>query len=85
MLADVMFIKCPLQEERIQALERFWKEVVENHELVHGGVKARASLVLPKIRMSMRQAISFGKYEIKHLQPYRPLHPCPLRFLVSSF
>jgi hypothetical protein len=30
MLADVMFIKCPLQEEYFQALERFWKEVVES-------------------------------------------------------
>ena len=37
-----------LQEEHFQALERFWNEVVQNPNVVHGGVKAEAALVLPK-------------------------------------
>ena len=37
-----------LQEEHFQALERFWNEVVQNSSVVHGGIKAKAVLVLPK-------------------------------------
>ncbi len=37
-----------LREEHFQALERFWKEVVQNSSVVHGGVKAEAALVLPR-------------------------------------
>jgi hypothetical protein len=37
-----------LQEEHFQALERFWSEVVQNPNVIHGGVKAEAALVLPK-------------------------------------
>lgn len=37
-----------LQEEHFQALERFWNEVVQNPNVIHGGVKAEAALVLPK-------------------------------------
>jgi hypothetical protein len=36
-----------LMEEHFGTLERFWKEVVENPEVVHGGIKAEASVVLP--------------------------------------
>ena len=37
-----------LQDEHFQALERFWNEVVQNPNVVHGGIKAEAALVLPK-------------------------------------
>jgi hypothetical protein len=37
-----------LQEEHFLALERFWNEVVQNPEVVHGGIKAEAVFVLPK-------------------------------------
>lgn len=37
-----------LQDEHFQALERFWNEIVQNPNVVHGGVKAEAALVLPK-------------------------------------
>jgi len=37
-----------LQEEHFEALERFWNEVVENPEVVHGDAGAEAVLVLPK-------------------------------------
>jgi hypothetical protein len=37
-----------LQEEHFLALERFWNDVVQNSEVVHGGIKAEAVLVLPK-------------------------------------
>ena len=37
-----------LQDEHFQAIERFWKEVVQNPAIAHGGVKAEAVLVLPK-------------------------------------
>ncbi|MCW3994957.1 MAG: hypothetical protein NWE98_02255 [Candidatus Bathyarchaeota archaeon] len=37
-----------LQEEHFQALQRFWKEVVQNDSVVHGGIKAETVLVLPK-------------------------------------
>jgi len=37
-----------LQEEHFLALERFWDEIVQNPEVVHGGIKAEAVLVLPK-------------------------------------
>lgn len=37
-----------LQEQHFQALERFWNDVVQNPNVVHGGVKAEAALVLPK-------------------------------------
>jgi hypothetical protein len=36
-----------LQDDHFDALERFWNEVVQNSEVVHGGVKADAVLVLP--------------------------------------
>ncbi|MDR1993094.1 MAG: hypothetical protein LBQ98_06320 [Nitrososphaerota archaeon] len=36
-----------LQDEHFQALERFWFEVVENDNIVHGGIGAEAVLVLP--------------------------------------
>jgi len=37
-----------LQEEHFEALERFWNEVVQNPNVVNGGVKAEAALVLPR-------------------------------------
>jgi hypothetical protein len=37
-----------MQEEHFQALERFWNEVIQNPDVVHGNVKAEAALVLPK-------------------------------------
>ena len=37
-----------LQEEHFVALERFWSEVVQNPQVVHGGIEAEAVLVLPK-------------------------------------
>ena len=37
-----------LQEEHFQALERFWNEVVQNPNVVQGGIKAEAALVLPR-------------------------------------
>jgi hypothetical protein len=37
-----------LQEEHFEALERFWNEIVQNPDVVHGGVKAEAALVLPR-------------------------------------
>jgi hypothetical protein len=37
-----------LQQEHLQALERFWKEVVQNPKIKHGGIKADAVLVLPQ-------------------------------------
>ena len=37
-----------LQEEHFQALQRFWNEVVQNSNIVHGRMKAEAVLVLPK-------------------------------------
>jgi len=37
-----------LQEEHFLALERFWNNVVQNSDVVHGGVKAEAVFVLPK-------------------------------------
>ncbi len=37
-----------LQEEHFQALERFWKEVVQNPAEIHGSDKAEAVLVLPE-------------------------------------
>ncbi|MCL2642103.1 MAG: hypothetical protein FWD52_01100 [Candidatus Bathyarchaeota archaeon] len=37
-----------LQEEHFQALERFWKQVVQNPQISHGGIKAETVLVLPK-------------------------------------
>jgi hypothetical protein len=37
-----------LQAEHLQALERFWNDVVQNTSVVHGGIKAEAALVLPK-------------------------------------
>jgi hypothetical protein len=36
-----------LQDEHLEAMERFWTEVVQNPELVHGEVEAEALLVLP--------------------------------------
>jgi hypothetical protein len=36
-----------LKDEHFGAIERFWNEVVQNHDVVHGGVKANAVLVLP--------------------------------------
>jgi len=36
-----------LQEEHFEALERFWNEVVQNPEIIHGGIPAEAVLVLP--------------------------------------
>ncbi|MCL2690879.1 MAG: hypothetical protein FWE56_01315 [Candidatus Bathyarchaeota archaeon] len=37
-----------LQEEHFVALERFWREVVQNPEVKHGGIKAEVALVLPQ-------------------------------------
>jgi len=37
-----------LQEEHFRAFERFWSEVVQNPEVKHGGIKAKAVLVLPQ-------------------------------------
>jgi hypothetical protein len=37
-----------LQDEHFQALERFWVEVVQNPEVVHGSIHAEAALVLPR-------------------------------------
>jgi hypothetical protein len=37
-----------LLEEHFLALERFWSEVVQNPEVVHGGIRAEAVMVLPK-------------------------------------
>jgi len=37
-----------LQEEHFVALERFWREVVQNPEVKHGSIKAEAVLILPK-------------------------------------
>jgi hypothetical protein len=37
-----------LQEEHFEALERFWNEVVQKPEVVHGGITADAVLVLPR-------------------------------------
>ncbi|MCL1977333.1 MAG: hypothetical protein FWG55_04400 [Candidatus Bathyarchaeota archaeon] len=37
-----------LQEEHFQALERFWKDVVQNPQVIYGGIKAEAALVLPQ-------------------------------------
>lgn len=36
------------RDEHFKALERFWKDVVQNPKVVHGGIKAEAALVLPK-------------------------------------
>jgi hypothetical protein len=36
-----------LQEEHFQALEHFWTEVVQNPEIIHGGITPEAVLVLP--------------------------------------
>ncbi len=37
-----------LRDEHFEALERFWKNVVQNPAVVHGGVKAEAAFVFPK-------------------------------------
>jgi hypothetical protein len=37
-----------LQEQHFRALERFWNEVAQNPDVVHGGIKAEAALVLPE-------------------------------------
>lgn len=37
-----------LQDNHFNALERFWREVVQNPNVTHVGVKAEAALVLPK-------------------------------------
>jgi len=37
-----------LQEEQFQALKRFWNEVVQNPDVVQGGIEVEAVLVLPK-------------------------------------
>ena len=37
-----------LKDEHFEALERFWKDVVQNPAFVHGGLKAEAAFVLPK-------------------------------------
>ncbi len=36
-----------LQSEHFEALQRFWKDVVQSPWVAHGGVKAEAALVLP--------------------------------------
>jgi hypothetical protein len=36
-----------LQDEHFDALELFWKEVVQNQGVVHGGIKPDTALVLP--------------------------------------
>jgi len=37
-----------MQDERFEALERFWNDVVQNPKIVHGSIEAEAALVLPK-------------------------------------
>jgi hypothetical protein len=37
-----------LQDEHFKALERFWRDTVQNPFVWHGTVKAEAALVLPK-------------------------------------
>ena len=37
-----------LQEEHFQAIERFWVEVVQNPQVIPGGIQAEAVLVLPQ-------------------------------------
>lgn len=37
-----------LQEEHLQAMEQFWTDVVQDSNVVHGGVEAEAVLVLPQ-------------------------------------
>jgi hypothetical protein len=37
-----------LRNEHFQALERFWNDVVQNPDVIHGGIKAEAALVLPR-------------------------------------
>ncbi|MEM2910974.1 MAG: hypothetical protein QW146_00530 [Candidatus Bathyarchaeia archaeon] len=37
-----------LQNEHFEALERFWKNVVQNPKVIHGSIKAEAALVLPR-------------------------------------
>ncbi|MFA5365081.1 MAG: hypothetical protein WC325_07885 [Candidatus Bathyarchaeia archaeon] len=37
-----------LQDEHLEAMERFWTDVVQNSSVVNGGVKAEAVLVLPE-------------------------------------
>jgi len=37
-----------LQEEHFEALKRFWNDIVQNPNVVHGGAEAEAALVLPK-------------------------------------
>ena len=36
-----------LQDEHFQALQHFWNDVVQNPNVVHGGITAEAALVLP--------------------------------------
>lgn len=36
-----------LKEEHFEALERFWRDVVQNPSVAYGGIKAEAALVLP--------------------------------------
>jgi hypothetical protein len=36
-----------MKDEHFDALERFWNDVVQNPEVVHGGIDAEAVLVLP--------------------------------------
>ena len=37
-----------MTDEHFDALERFWNNIVENPEVIHGSVKAEAALVLPR-------------------------------------
>jgi hypothetical protein len=37
-----------LLEEHFRALDLFWREVVKNPKVAHGGIKAEVALVLPK-------------------------------------
>ena len=37
-----------LQDEHLQAMEQFWTDVVQDPEIVHGGIGAEAVLVLPE-------------------------------------
>ncbi|MDR2203656.1 MAG: hypothetical protein LBE76_05100 [Nitrososphaerota archaeon] len=37
-----------LQEEHLQALEMFWKDIVQNPNITHGNTKAEAALILPQ-------------------------------------
>ena len=37
-----------LLDEHFEALEKFWNDVVNNNEVVHGSIKAETVLVLPK-------------------------------------